>query len=158
MVSERERDRAAARRCTACGTGRRKRKFWDSLSQWNECYSFVPHSPSVFCFAKSTSLSEGGGTRRVTEGECGTKAKHSFHSNSAIHSRAGSSLHRLRCFFSLRLGHARVLTPHRGVIHCARAASLPPGGGSMVPRKASPVGERLAPGKIRNTARFNGTF
>ena len=26
--------------------------------------------------------------------------------------------------FSLRLGHARVLTPHRGVIHCARAASL----------------------------------
>ena len=30
--------------------------------------------------------------------------------------------------FSLRLGHARVLTPPRGVIHCARAASLPPGG------------------------------
>ena len=28
--------------------------------------------------------------------------------------------------FSLRLGHARVLTPHRGVIHYARAASLPP--------------------------------
>ena len=29
---------------------------------------------------------------------------------------------------SLRLGHARVLTPHCGVIHCAHAASLPPGG------------------------------
>ncbi len=27
---------------------------------------------------------------------------------------------------SLWLGHARVLTPHRGVIHYARAASLPP--------------------------------
>ena len=27
----------------------------------------------------------------MTEGECGTKEKHSFHSNSAIHSRAGSS-------------------------------------------------------------------
>ena len=26
--------------------------------------------------------------------------------------------------FSLRLGHARVLTSHRDVIHCARAASL----------------------------------
>ena len=26
---------------------------------------------------------------------------------------------------SLRVGHARVLTPHRGVIHCAHAASLP---------------------------------
>ena len=25
----------------------------------------------------------------------------------------------------MRLGHARVLTPHRGVIHCARAALLP---------------------------------
>jgi len=25
----------------------------------------------------------------------------------------------------LRFGHARVLTPHRGVIHCTRAASLP---------------------------------
>ena len=30
--------------------------------------------------------------------------------------------------FSLRLGHARVLTPHRGVIHYAHAASLPLGG------------------------------
>ena len=29
---------------------------------------------------------------------------------------------------SLRIGHARVLTPHRGVIHSARAASLPIGG------------------------------
>ena len=29
---------------------------------------------------------------------------------------------------SLRLGHARALTPHRGVIHYPRAASLPPGG------------------------------
>ncbi len=29
---------------------------------------------------------------------------------------------------SLRLGHARVLTVHRTVIHYARAASLPPGG------------------------------
>ena len=27
--------------------------------------------------------------------------------------------------FSLRLGHARALTPHRGVIHSPRAASLP---------------------------------
>ena len=40
-------------------------------------------------------------------------------------------LHKLgRGWVSLRLGHARVLTPHRGVIHCARAASLPPGGGN----------------------------
>jgi len=29
---------------------------------------------------------------------------------------------------SLRLGHARVLTAHRAVIHCPRAASLPRGG------------------------------
>ena len=29
---------------------------------------------------------------------------------------------------SLRLGHACVLTPHRGVIHSAHAASLPLGG------------------------------
>ena len=33
--------------------------------------------------------------------------------------------------FSLRLGHTRVLTPHRGVIHYARAASLPPPYGFM---------------------------
>ena len=33
-----------------------------------------------------------------------------------------------RAAFSLRLGHARVLTVHRTVIHCTRAASLPPGG------------------------------
>ena len=65
----------------------------------------------------------------MTEGECGTKNKHSFHSNSAIHSRASSSPIRKRLVFSLRLGHARVLTSPRGVIHCARAASLPPGGG-----------------------------
>ena len=59
--------------------GRRMRQFGDSLSQWNECLSFVPQAPPFI--------------------------------------------------FSLRLGHARVLTPPRGVIHCARAASLPPGGG-----------------------------
>ena len=39
-------------------------------------------------------------------------------------------LRRGGCFrrerFSLRLGHTRVLTPHRGVIHYARVASLPP--------------------------------
>ena len=35
-------------------------------------------------------------------------------------------LHKLgRGWVSLQLGHARVLTPHCGVIHCARAASLP---------------------------------
>ena len=32
---------------------------------------------------------------------------------------------------SLRLGHARVLTVHRTVIHYTRAATLPPGGRSM---------------------------
>ena len=42
---------------------------------------------------------------------------------------AGSSPRRKRRIFSLRLGHARVLTPPRGVIHYTRAASLPPGGG-----------------------------
>ena len=34
---------------------------------------------------------------------------------------------------SLRLGHARVLTTHRVVIHYARAASLPQGEGSQKP-------------------------
>ena len=62
--------------------------------------------------------------------------------------------------FSLWLGHARVLTPHRGVIHYARAASLPLGGSlgkiriktkvnrketarcrTVVYRKPSPVGK-----------------
>ena len=32
---------------------------------------------------------------------------------------------------SLRLGHTRVLTSHRDVIHCARAASLPTGEGFL---------------------------
>ena len=32
--------------------------------------------------------------------------------------------HRGMSWFSLRLGHTRVLTVHRTVIHCARAASL----------------------------------
>ena len=33
-----------------------------------------------------------------------------------------------RATVSLRLGHARALTPHRGVIHYPRATSLPLGG------------------------------
>ena len=36
-------------------------------------------------------------------------------------------LQSLRDSVSLRLGHTRVLTCHRHVIHYARAASLPPG-------------------------------
>ena len=38
------------------------------------------------------------------------------------------SLTRYRGSVSLRFGHARVLTPHCGVIHSAHAASLPPRG------------------------------
>ena len=76
----------------------------------------------------------------MTEGECGTKEKHSFHYDSAIHSRAGSSPIRKRCIFSLRLGHARVLTPPRGVIHCARAACYPPGEAQCATRNGYLVG------------------
>ena len=35
---------------------------------------------------------------------------------------------------SLRLGHAAALTPHRGVIHSPRAASLPLGTAKNIPR------------------------
>ena len=45
-----------------------------------------------------------------------------------IASHAGSFRHAPRATVSLRLGHARALTPHRGVIHYPRAASLPLGG------------------------------
>ena len=38
---------------------------------------------------------------------------------------AGSFRHATRATFSLLLGHARVLTRPRRVIHCPRAASLP---------------------------------
>jgi len=41
---------------------------------------------------------------------------------------------------SLRLGHARALTPHRGVIHYPRAASLPPGGRLSVSSIISQIG------------------
>ena len=73
--------------------------------------------------------------KQKTEGECG---------NFGIPSRNGTSAflscRRLPSFiFSLRLGHARVLTPPRGVIHCARAASLPLGGGAKLqPHELAP--------------------
>ena len=41
---------------------------------------------------------------------------------------AGSFRHATRAIVSLRLSHARALTPHRGVIHYPRVASLPLGG------------------------------
>jgi len=47
-----------------------------------------------------------------------------------------------RATISLRLGHARVLTPHRGVIHSAHAASLLPeeGFGDPVTEQGDPAG------------------
>ena len=44
---------------------------------------------------------------------------------------------------SLRLGHARALTPHRGVIHYPRAASLPPGGRLISRRYATSRGSLI---------------
>ena len=40
--------------------GEEPARLWIALLEWNECFSFVPQAPSVFCFAKPTSLSEGG--------------------------------------------------------------------------------------------------
>ena len=43
---------------------------------------------------------------------------------------------------SLRLGHARALTPHRGVIHYPRAASLPLGGRLFVSPNVTQIGRK----------------
>jgi hypothetical protein len=63
----------------------------------------------------------------ATEGELRAK-RHGYpfgYNRSSLNFRI--PLQPLRGSVSLRLGHTRVLTCHRHVIHYARAASLPPG-------------------------------
>ena len=117
-----------------------KDSFYNKVAEKDK--QLQPEAPSgrelAAAMFESKLATERSGVCRLTEGECVTikPSETQSYAGSFRHApqrtpkahfiRFGEPLP--RATVSLRLGHARALTPHRGVIHYPRAASLPLGG------------------------------